>query len=379
MQTNAELVPPPPVVARAKDVCLTGTDFRLGYRPSLDGLRAVAILSVLAVHTIHVYGWPLLKGGSLGVDVFFVLSGFLITSLLLEEWSGDGQINLRNFYLRRALRLVPALVALLTVLFFTAHLLLAPAEAARTLRAIPISFLYLSDLAIAFGDNHQLGALKHTWSLAVEEQFYLLWPPLFYLALKSGLSRRTIFGLTLLLIVAAVLHRAALWEGPVSIPRTYYSIDTRADALLVGCATGMALSWGFVRACPGWLAALAVLTLEFMLLFTDYATPFMHKGGFTVAAVATSCVIVGVLLRPSGLFRGVLEARALVWVGRVSYGLYLWHYPSFKAVQYLSAPWPVKLAVALIVTFAVTALSFYLLEKPILRLKSRYAARPAEV
>jgi peptidoglycan/LPS O-acetylase OafA/YrhL len=85
MQTNAERVPPPPVVARAEDVCLTGTDFRLGYRPSFEGLRAVAILSVLAVHTIHVYGWSLLKGGSLGVDIFLVLSGFLITSLLLAN------------------------------------------------------------------------------------------------------------------------------------------------------------------------------------------------------------------------------------------------------------------------------------------------------
>jgi peptidoglycan/LPS O-acetylase OafA/YrhL len=378
MQANAERVTSLPVVTRAGEVCRTGGDFRLGYRPSLDGLRAVAILAVLAVHTIHVFGWSVLRGGSLGVDIFFVLSGFLITSLLLEEWGCNGRIGLKNFYRRRALRLVPVLLTMLCVLYFTAHVFLAPGEAELTVRAIPVAFLYLSDLAIAFGDNVQLGVLKHTWSLAVEEQFYLLWPPLLYLALKSGMTRHTALGLTLMLLAVAVLHRFALWEGPASVARTYYSIDTRADALLVGCAAGMALSWGFVRSCPAWLMALAVLTLELMLLFTDYATPFMHRGGFTLAAVATACVIAGVLLRPSGLLHAVLENRALVWIGRVSYGLYLWHYPAFKAAKYLSAPSPVKLVVALALTFATAALSFYLIEKPILLLKSRYAPSPAK-
>src|SRR6266536_3033363 len=149
--------------------------FRLGYRPALDGVRGIAILAVFAVHTQHLFGWSLLQGGNAGVDIFFVLSGFLITSLLLEEWGRTGSISLRNFYWRRALRLVPGLMVLLTAVYFTSDLLISSREAEQTRRAIPVAFVYASDFALAFS-NLRLGALQHTWSLAIEEHFYLVWP-----------------------------------------------------------------------------------------------------------------------------------------------------------------------------------------------------------
>src|SRR5687768_9163632 len=132
-----------PIAVQA-ELATTG-GFKLGYRPALDGVRGIAILAVLAVHTNHVFGWSLLKGGSIGVDIFFVLSGFLITSILLEEWTKTANINLKHFYARRFLRLVPALVLLAVVLLIVSGLLFSASEAAQTRRTIPIALLYLTD------------------------------------------------------------------------------------------------------------------------------------------------------------------------------------------------------------------------------------------
>lgn len=356
----------------------------LGYRPYLDGLRGVAILAVLGMHTHHVTGWSLLAGGSLGVDIFFVLSGFLITSLLLEEHARDGAVRLKSFYVRRALRLLPAFVLLLAALALGGAAMLSAAEAARTLRAIPIAFFYLSDLAIAFGAA-DLGALKHTWSLAVEEQFYLVWPPLLCLALRAGFSRRAIFAATAGLAAAVFLLRAILWDGPASISRLYFSIDTRADALLIGCLAAMLVAWRLIPRTPAleiallrWGRASAAI-LAALIVVVPHSEPGLYRGGFTLVALATAILILGMMLRLRGVGAAVLERRWLVATGRISYGLYLWHYPVFKAAGNLAAPPPIQLAVALAATFAVSGLSFLLVERRFLRLKRRFdgAAKPA--
>ena len=350
----------------------------LGYRRGLDGLRGVAILAVLGLHTRHATGWPLLPGGGLGVDVFFVLSGFLITSLLLEEHAGSGSVSLKRFYIRRALRLFPALVLLLAALALGASAMLAPEEAAHTLRAIPIAFLYLSDLAIAFGPV-DLGALTHTWSLAVEEQFYLLWPPLLCAALRAGLPRPVIATGTALLAGALALVRALLWDGPASVPRLYFSIDTRADALLIGCLAAMLASWRLLPRTPATEALLlrwgriSAAVLAALVLAVPFSTPALYLGGFTLAALAAAVVILGLLAGSQGAGAALLEQGWLVAVGRISYGLYLWHYPVFKAARQLAAPTPVRLLVAFAATFAVAGLSFALVERPFLRLKRRFA------
>ncbi|HWS89459.1 MAG TPA: acyltransferase [Pyrinomonadaceae bacterium] len=348
-------------------------DFRLGHRRSLDGVRGVAVLAVLAVHTHHLGGARLLPGGSLGVDIFFVLSGFLITGLLIEEWSRSGAISLLDFYRRRALRLVPALALLLLTLACVSRLALTPQEAEQTVRAIPVAFLYMTDFVVSLDGRAALGALKHTWSLAVEEQFYLLWPLLLLAALRARLSVRAIALLTLALAIFVALHRSMLWQGGAPVTRTYYGADTRADALLIGCVAAMALYWNLAAPVGRGVASAAAAVLALLLLCTDYATPAMHLGGFSLAAAAAALVILRAVAAPSALTRVVLEAGPLVWAGRVSYGLYLWHYPVFKAVARWGAPGPLKLTVALGVTFAVTAASFYLVERPALRLKGRYA------
>lgn len=348
--------------------------FHLGYRPALDGVRGIAILAVLAVHTNHVFGWSLLKGGSIGVDIFFVLSGFLITSILLEEWTTTANINLKHFYARRFLRLAPALVLVTIVLLLLSGLLFNAAEAEQTRRTIPIALLYLTDFFASLAPQTSLGALRHTWSLAIEEHFYLLWPPVLLFLLKSGLSRRGVLLLTISLAVALCIHRALLFNTGISPARTYYAFDTRADALLIGCAAGIAVSWGLVKSFSR-LNGLGLTLISVSMIATDFASPIMHEGGFTILAATTALLLINLVSGPgcNCSFNRLMETKWLVWVGKISYGLYLWHYPVFKWMKYASAPWPVKLALALFATFAVASVSFYLIERPLLRLKRRFA------
>jgi len=363
----------PPTLRLVTDLRSTdrAAPFRLGYRPALAGVRGVAILSVLAFHTHHIFGWSLLKGANAGVDIFFVLSGFLITTLLVEEWQDTGTVSLKSFYWRRALRLVPALLLLLLSLYFLSDLLFLSAEASDTRRGIPVAFVYVSDIALAFFQV-RLGALQHTWSLAIEEHFYLIWPLLLVGALKLGITRKRLVIITLLVALASALQRASLHELGALPVRTYYGIDTRADALLIGCATALCVSWGFVRASRFKLFLIpALLLIGFCMALTGYGSSFMSLGGFTLLACATAVVLINVVLSPISRTRAVLEWRLLVWVGRISYGLYLWHYPVFKATNYLAVSWPLQLTVALAATMSVTCLSYYLIERPALRLKNR--------
>lgn len=351
----------------------TAAPFRLGYRPALDGVRGIAILAVLAFHTHHIFGWSILKGGNVGVDIFFVLSGFLITALLIEEWQSNGEISLRGFYWRRVLRLVPALVILLVVLYLFASLFLPANEAADTSRSIPVAFFYASDLGLAFFQL-RLGALLHTWSLAIEEHFYLVWPLFLLVLLKVGGGRKRLIVLTLSLAVVSAVHRAVLHQLGAPIVRTYYGVDTRADGLLIGCATAMCVCWRFLRgeSFRFWVVP-AVAAISTLIFAGGYSSSFMHLGGFALLAIATAVVIGWIVLAPTSYLRGFLGFGPLVWIGRISYGLYLWHYPIFKASSLLRLGWPLQLLVAVVGTLTVTCLSYYLVERRALRLKRRPA------
>jgi peptidoglycan/LPS O-acetylase OafA/YrhL len=158
--------------------------------------------------------------------------------------------------------------------------------------------------------------------------------------------------------------------------RTYYGIDTRADALLIGCATGMCVCWELLGIRN--LRKLLVPALIFIivcLVATDYATPFMHLGGFAVLASATAVLLVNIVLSPTGYLHELLEYGSLVWLGRISYGLYLWHYPVFKAASCLRLGWPLKLCVAVAATLVITSLSYYLIERRALNFKRRSSGK----
>ncbi len=344
--------------------------FRLGHRPELDGLRGIAILLVL----LHHAGISLIDGAHIGVDIFFVLSGFLITALLWQEYEKYGRISLKNFYIRRLLRLTPAL-ALLIAVFGTYIIATKSGESlAKSGKAIVYSALYVSDFALAFGFS-TLGSLEHTWSLAIEEHFYLLYPLALVLLLGKGFSRRTIFTLLGVLVVVIAIHRALLWgQTPQEVARVFYGFDTRADGLLVGCLLGLIASWGKLPSVRWFLALPAALSLFFAIVFVSWDSAF-YAYGLPVINLSMALVLAYVLTaRPAWL-----AGKILTWVGTISYGLYLWHNLVFNLVRerITESSWGV-LVLGSIVSLACATLSYYLLEKPCLKFKERFTNHAAQ-
>jgi peptidoglycan/LPS O-acetylase OafA/YrhL len=353
---------------------------RLGYRPALDGVRAVAILMVLLVHTgaFLVPGADdhVLPGGALGVDLFFVLSGFLITTLLLERRSEHRP--LASFYLRRALRLLPAVAVLLVG---TAVIALAEGEPARSVANTFAAVLtYTTNWALLAGVSIERH-LTHLWSLAIEEQFYAVWPLVLLGALATASSRTQLLWLTVGLALASALWRAALWESGHSWERLYLRTDARADALLIGAALAQ-LPWRRVaavstrwRSLAGGVALVALLAAAETL---KASSAVLYLGGYTVVAILAA-VLIAAVLPGGGVLAATLGASTAIVIGRLSYSLYLWHFPLFIVVGEHTGAWPTTLRVVVgwALTFAVAAASYRLVERPALALKDRVGRRGA--
>lgn len=351
--------------------------------PALDGVRAVAVALVLADHG----GIPGVSGGFLGVDVFFVLSGFLITSLLLEEFRNTGRIKLSDFWIRRARRLLPALLVM-ALAVVAAREWFSP-EATASLRDDAVaSFLWVSNwLFVAqrtdyFAQGAPPSPLQHTWSLGVEEQYYVLWPLLLIAvaALFWAHFRLAVFVLAAVGVVASA-SAAIVLTTDATLNRIYFGTDTRAQALLVGAAAAALLvrdwsvlndggtlirtRWGHVVARILPFVGLAVLAAA-----AHYATGSVgdfRSGLLIVVALAAVLVIAPVALEQEGPVARVLAWRPLVLLGTISYGVYLWHWPIFMALNGERTGWSGLSLFALrcAVTVAVAALSWWLLEQPI--------------
>jgi len=354
--------------------------FHLGYRPWLDGLRGLAILAVLAFHL------GLLPGGFLGVDLFFVLSGFLITSLLVEEWERHGSIRLGRFYLRRALRLLPALFTLVLCCYLYA-VLFRPAEVAAYRKEMLVALCYVSN----WPTLHHVAQpwLGHTWSLSLEEQFYLIWPLLLYGMLRLGLSRSWIVPLVCAGIVASAAFRAGwfAWHHHDSdrgalVARLYFGLDSRADALLSGCLVALLAAWNLLprsrRALfvigAGSLTSALVLSLMFLRSGFDHSQ--FYYVYFALVALMMALILVRLLLGQPRIVAAVLGARPLVAIGRLSYGLYLVHIPIIAWLFGHELGWdhPVRTVLAVVLIFLAALLSYYVVERPFLRLKDRFSA-----
>ena len=340
--------------------------FALAYNPALDGLRGVAILLVILSHA-HA---PLFDGAFYGVDLFFVLSGFLITTLLLQELQRNGRLDYWRFYRRRLWRLMPALVLLLLAYCVFAPMLWP--DLTDVYSDALVSLLYLADYGIAFFDSP--GTLLHMWSLSVEEHFYLVWPPLLAVlartAPRGGLWRR-IAGLLLL----AWAWRVAWVAQGQQFYEIFFRFDTRATGLLAG-----SLLAALVLEQPAWFEALRQRLTHFM--WVVLAVPLLMAQawddmnamvwGMTVVECAAVVVLLAILQRRGAVYE-MLSAPVLTMTGRLSYGIYLWHYP---VVRYLRAdlPWPAVVLLGLAISAALAALSYYTIERWALR---RRDARPA--
>jgi peptidoglycan/LPS O-acetylase OafA/YrhL len=368
----------------------------LAQMPGLDGLRALAVIAVLLYHAELIW----IPGGFLGVEVFFVISGYLITALLLAEWRQRGRIDLKAFWLRRARRLLPALYLTVVVTLAFAVVFL-PGEVAGLRSDAIAAFGYVTNWYLVLGHESYFEAvgrpslLKHLWSLAVEEQFYVLWPLLF----AAGISlcavrwrqRRTLVATVVGAAASAVLM-ATLYAPEVDPSRIYYGTDTRASGLLIGAA--LAFVW-FPGRGParreastgprlledsqrrwGWMAPLlldvagfaALGGLVWLCLLLGEFQPFLYQGGFFMVGLATAVVIMATANPHTRLGAVVLAWGPLRWIGVRSYGIYLWHWPVFMVTRpQLDVAYEGSglLALRLAVTVLLADLSYRYVETPI--------------
>jgi peptidoglycan/LPS O-acetylase OafA/YrhL len=310
---------------------------RLGYVPALDGVRAVAVLFVVACHALAV------AGGFLGVEIFFVLSGFLITTLLLEEWDAQERIRLTSFYIRRARRLYPALATLLAVWLGLAALGLTPRPLAGEAIGVLVSGTYLANAANAWFYALPLG-LQHLWSLAAEEQFYLLWPPLLVFVLRKRIRRRGLLRGLLATAVLVSVARTALSLSGGNLTMLYESPATAGAGLLTGCAiAAMRLQGIAPRPLRGRiLDTLGLASLGFLVILAWQGPGASDRVYYTwlmpVVDVASALFVLSVVGNGNSLVARVCSLSPLTWCGRISYSLYLVH-PVVLVVAELQHPW----------------------------------------
>ena len=320
------------------------------YRPELDSLRGVAVILVFLQHAqLTIFG----NSGAIGVTIFFTLSGFLITSLLVGEREATGLVDLPRFYWHRGLRLLPAVTVLVAVVL----VLGAVTGQSMVLQSAAV-MTYIGNWADIAGLN--MWVLGHTWSLAIEEQFYLAWPALL-LVLPS--RRAQLIACVVGVVVAIGLRAAVFDPAPDAIWRYYQGTDTRADALLIGCALAL-----IGKSAPRWVGLLgaAALVAVVALVQDDH---MLASIGLPATAVATALLIAG---------RTPLTWRPLIALGGISYGFYLWHFP----VIGLTRPYigglsgPLVVAGWFVVTLACAVASRRLIELPMLKLRNGPVVRP---
>ena len=347
----------------------------------IDGVRAFAILGVIAAHA-HV-SW--LHGGGVGVDVFFGISGFLITYITIKEAQKFGRISLKRFWLRRLLRLMPALLALVIavdVLAIFLGVIRGNSELAQSLPATPSVLLYFSNWMIVGTNSAYLGWFGPLWSLSVEEQFYLVWPLIMVLAFMTARPLRVLAIAASVLSVAAAAARFFTFDGS-NLYRTF-GTDFRVDMLLVGALLAIALHAGktsLISKASSALVIPAILYLAAVAIFVpEFGSPdgeelerIYYTVGLPLVGIATVSVIGFLVTHQSNILTRALAWKPIEYTGRISYGMYLWHYPITLGLRdYLDLSGNVLFLVALASTYIAAGLSWRFIETP---LTARFHAR----
>ena len=350
------------------------------YVPALDGLRAFAVLAVIAYHMK--FNWA--PGGLLGVTMFFVLSGYLITGLLLREYETSGTISLKGFWIRRVRRIIPAVVfavlgiALLCSIFDHALLTKMRPDVIPTLLFVNNWWQILHNVSY-FQALGEPSPLTHFWSLAIEEQFYLVWPLALLACLKAGVSKSTMTKGTIILAVLSAIEMALLFDPSQDPSRVYYGTDTRAFSLLIG--SFLAFVWPYHklteksgarmsmtgRTAFNLVGVTACVILIVLVALTNGFSPFIYRGGLLLCSIITA-IAIAVMVHPISWIGKFFQLKPLVWIGKCSYSMYLWHYPIILLMtpNNLVGEAPLWLrAIQLVVIFAVSAFSYYVVENPI--------------
>jgi peptidoglycan/LPS O-acetylase OafA/YrhL len=331
----------------------------------------------MASHANMASGWA----GDVGVDIFFVLSGFLITSLLIEERDTFGSISLRRFYARRALRLLPALILMLAIVAIW-HCLTNSQVAPRTALDGLIALFYSSNWTFALGFRQPVHVFAHTWTLSIEEQFYLWWPIVLIVLLRRCSSRASLLHWVMLGMFVLAVEKVVLFAG---MPRGAYNwlgyaTEARADALLMGCLAAIILNStrvpraGKLRPLlkySAWLIGIPGLIL--IGIPAGLSAAFGAIGLHIATAFFAVVILLETVISDAGTLAWLLSRRWLIYVGKISYGLYLWHYPIFCEVQARKWPRWYELTIELGLTVFATLMSFYLIERPALKLKGRFS------
>ncbi|MGZ4690245.1 MAG: acyltransferase family protein [Acidimicrobiia bacterium] len=371
---------PSDITAETKSSELPATT-NLHYRPHLDGVRTIAVYLVVAFHA----GLGLVAGGFIGVDIFFVLSGYLVTSILVRDLTSTGHIRRQQFYARRVRRILPAAVATLLGTAVVYSIVASPAEVLDALGGFRAAFLYVANWYFIrqstnyFAANVNSNPVLQFWSLAVEEQFYLVWPLLFgglYLLTRRMLRWQWWLIRAVVVAVGAASMIAALRLTETNLARAYYGTDTRAYQLLAGAA--LALTPQLLHLSPRWVRLARWTAVVALAALVALATSAFDLGPITRGVFVTAlavALLVALENAAGGAIKWMLSTRPFTYLGRISYGVYLWHWPVIVIAAYRRSLPPIELfAISCVVATALAALSFLLLEHPIRmsRLLNRY-------
>lgn len=353
------------------------------YIPSLNGLRAVSIILVFLAHIAATRGAPdffshFMHIGNLGVKVFFVISGFLITSLLLKEQYNSGRVSLKGFYIRRTLRIFPAFYTYIAIMLIMIACGFVNASWADVLHAISYTSNYHVDTFVK--TEHPLWSweFNHLWSLSVEEQFYLIWPGLFVL-----LGPRRALMIAGAMLVICPVCRYFMWYEMGAIPTAMTRrFQTVADALATGCLLAGGFNWlGRNRWYARFLSMPLAVVVPIAGLLASQGTAVLGRGvyyvvGQTIANVSIALIVDYYVRFPRSIGGRLLNLKPIVFIGTLSYSLYLWQEPFLNPMNELSdrTAFPQNIAYAILAALA----SYYLIERPFLRFKDKSTTATVE-